>query len=175
MNIDELVDREEIREAMAQYARGIDRQDADLVRDAYWPDGWDAHGSHEGTPEEFVAFVQEHWPAFRMQHIFGQHRIEVAGSRANVETHFVAHHRLLETGVEYLLGGRYNDRFEKRDGVWKVRHRVVVFDWRKQWETSETDVEKLALFPQRNLGATNGDYSWELFGTAPDATDGPWA
>src|SRR6476661_8120704 len=120
MTIEELLDREAIREAMAQYARGIDRQDADLVTAAYWPDGWDAHGSHEGTPEQFVEFVQTYWPTFRMQHIFGQHHMVIAGPIAHVETHFVAHHRLLQEGVEYLLGGRYNDKFEKRDGQWKV-------------------------------------------------------
>ena len=175
MSIDELLDREAIREAMAQYARGIDRQDADLVRDAYWPDGWDAHGSHEGTPEEFVAFVQRNWPQFRMQHIFGQHHIELMGARAHVETHFVAHHRLLDSGVEYVLGGRYNDRFEKRDGMWKVRHRVVVFDWRKQWITEALDEQKLDLFAPRNRGGTENDYSWQLFGATSDLSQAPWA
>ncbi|WP_052336983.1 nuclear transport factor 2 family protein [Nocardioides alkalitolerans] len=175
MTIDELLDREAIREAMAQYARGIDRQDADLVRDAYWPEGWDAHGSHEGTPAQFVEFVQANWPLFRMQHVFGQHHIELAGTRANVETQFVAHHRLLEQGIEYVLGGRYNDRFEKRGNVWRVLHRVVVFDWRRQWSSAEGDEEKMSALPDRNRGGTANDYSWELFRSAPDASTGPWA
>ena len=102
-----------------------------------------------------------------MQHLFGQHHIELEGVRANVETHFVAHHRLLEQGVEYLLGGRYNDRFEKRGGVWKVLHRVVVFDWRRQWNSADVDEEKLSAFPRRNRGGTANDYSWELFRSRP--------
>jgi hypothetical protein len=80
----------------------------------------------------------------------------------------MAHHRMLEQGSEYVLGGRYNDRFEKRDGVWKVLKRVVVFDWRRQWQSSEADASHLAAFPVVNRGGTSEDYSWELFRTISD-------
>jgi hypothetical protein len=164
MTIDDLLDTEAIRQALAAYARGMDRQDSDLLLSAYWPDAWDAHGSHEGSPQAFAEFCQRHWPVLRMQHLMGQSYIELAGAFANVETYFVAHQRLVDGSGEYVLGGRYNDRFEKRDGVWKVLHRVVVFDWRKQWDHSEADASKLANYPEINRGATSEDYTWELFG-----------
>ena len=163
MTLEDLLDIEAIRQALASYARGIDRQDHDLVLSAYWPDGWDAHGSHEGSPQAFAEFVRRHWAIFRMQHFFGQSRIELDGSFANVESYFTAHHRLVEENREYVLGGRYNDRFEKRDGMWKVLDRVVVFDWRKQWDTTDVDKIKLGAFPGRNRGGTTDDYSFELF------------
>ena len=29
------------------------------------------------------------------------------------------------------FGGRYVDRFERRDGTWKIAHRAVVHEWDK--------------------------------------------
>ncbi|MFD2577624.1 nuclear transport factor 2 family protein [Novosphingobium colocasiae] len=113
MNIDSLIDMELIRQSLASYARGIDRQDLELVLGAYWPDGWDAHGTHEGTPAEFGAFVSRQWPMLRMQHLLGQSHIELDGKFANVETYFFAHQHLVEGGSEWVIAGRYDDRFEK--------------------------------------------------------------
>ena len=31
--------------------------------------------------------------------------------------------------VKIAIGGRYFDRYEKRDGCWKFMHRAVVADW----------------------------------------------
>ena len=28
-----------------------------------------------------------------------------------------------------VVGGRYLDRFERRDGQWKIAHRLYVMDW----------------------------------------------
>ncbi|GGZ16371.1 nuclear transport factor 2 family protein [Novosphingobium colocasiae] len=167
MNIDSLIDMELIRQSLASYARGIDRQDLELVLGAYWPDGWDAHGTHEGTPAEFGAFVSRQWPMLRMQHLLGQSHIELDGKFANVETYFFAHQHLVEGGSEWVIAGRYDDRFEKRGEDWKVLHRVVVFDWRKEWALSEVDVEKLDALPNHNRGATHSDYSWDLFASKP--------
>src|SRR3546814_15573870 len=30
---------------------------------------------------------------------------------------------------DVLIGGRYFDKYEKRDGVWKFSHRSIVADW----------------------------------------------
>lgn len=167
MNVDNLIDMELIRQSLARYARGIDRQDFDLVMDAYWPEGWDSHGSHEGTPAEFGAFVRRTWPLLRMQHLLGQSHIELEGRFANVETYFFAHQHVVEGGGEYIVAGRYDDRFEKRGDAWKVLHRVVVFDWRKEWTHSEADAKKLDALPNHNRGATSLDYSWDLFASKP--------
>jgi hypothetical protein len=150
VNVDELCDIESIRQSLARYARGVDRQDLGLVLDAYWPDGWDSHGAHDGTPAEFGEFLARSWPHLVMQHTLGQSLIEVQGTTAHVETYFIAHHRLADGSGEYLVGGRYNDRFEKRDGSWRVLHRVVVFDWRKSWETQDADAVRQASLPAQN-------------------------
>src|SRR5688500_2206001 len=105
VTLDDLLDREAIRQALAAYARGMDRQDFDLVLSAYGPDGWDSHRSQDGTPREFAEYCQKHWPLLQMEHLMGQSYIELTGAFANVETYFVAHQRLVDGGGEYVLGG----------------------------------------------------------------------
>jgi len=39
-----LVDKDQIRDLMSRYARGVDRGDWDLVRDTYHTDATDDHG-----------------------------------------------------------------------------------------------------------------------------------
>jgi hypothetical protein len=60
---------------------------------------------------------------------------------AFAETYFTAHHRQRQIGdklagatacdteMDYFVGGRYVDRFEKRKGVWKITHRTGMTDW----------------------------------------------
>lgn len=75
--------------------------------------------------------------------------VEVDGDTAYSEAYFVAYHRFnkvtlfglpviedrgtggVDSGREYklTLGGRYVDRFERRQGVWKIANRVVAYEW----------------------------------------------
>ncbi len=41
----ELLDRDEIRQVMMRYARGLDRLDFELTRSCYWDDATEDHGS----------------------------------------------------------------------------------------------------------------------------------
>ena len=34
-----------------------------------------------------------------------------------------------DTEMDYFVGGRYIDRFEKRAGKWKITHRTGMTDW----------------------------------------------
>ncbi|MEJ2408813.1 MAG: nuclear transport factor 2 family protein [Novosphingobium sp.] len=53
--IEELTDREAIRECLYRYARGVDRLDADMVRSAYRPDCIDEHMGFAGNTGAFIA------------------------------------------------------------------------------------------------------------------------
>ena len=46
--IDELLAKQEIRDALMRYSRGIDLLDPDLVKSAYHPDAYDDHGTFKG-------------------------------------------------------------------------------------------------------------------------------
>ena len=129
----EILDRYEIEQVLRRYCRGVDRGDAELIRSVYHPDAMDDHGGLKGLGVDFadrvVVILNERAQA--TMHNMHQVNIETNGDAASVETYFTAYHRVLEDGATVLetFGGRYVDRFEKRDGQWKIADRVVVYDW----------------------------------------------
>ncbi|MDA3039202.1 MAG: nuclear transport factor 2 family protein [Actinomycetota bacterium] len=136
LTMDDLLAKEEIREVLYRYARGVDRMDFDLVSSCYHPDAYDDHGSFQGDVPGFIAFCRSFLPRFLVtQHFMGNMLIEVSGDVARTETYAVAYHRkeLADgTGLDDVFGIRYVDRFEKRDdGAWLIAHRVVATEWRR--------------------------------------------
>lgn len=130
-----LLARQEIADVIYRYARGIDRMDFDLVRSCYHADAYDDHGSMKGTVEEFIAAAASFLTRWTVtQHFMGNMLIEVDGERARAETYAVAYHRREDAegnGKDDVMGIRYVDRFERRDGAWKIAHRVVATEWRR--------------------------------------------
>jgi ketosteroid isomerase-like protein len=127
-----LLDREAIREAMARYCRGIDRLDVDLIKSAYHPDAFDDHGPFKGTRDGFVEWIV---PFLRREYVTTSHHlttqsIEVQGDVAHVETYaiVVQEKHAGQDILQLIANSRYVDRFEKRDGDWRIAHRVVVTD-----------------------------------------------
>jgi ketosteroid isomerase-like protein len=127
-----LQDREAIREAMARYCRGIDRLDADLIKSAYHPDAFDDHGPFKGKRDDFVEWII---PFLRREYVRSSHHlttqsIEVQGDVAHAETYaIVVEEKQAGDDIHQLIANsRYIDRFEKRDGDWRIAHRVVVTD-----------------------------------------------
>jgi len=130
-----LADRIAIQDCLVRYCRGIDRLDEDLLRSVYWEDSYDDHGSYKGNGYEFAGFVV---PALRKGYALTHHSIlnssiELDGDVAHGETYVHAYH-LSHPDAEgartvFLFMGRYVDRLEKRNGEWRLAHRVVVFDW----------------------------------------------
>jgi hypothetical protein len=130
--LQQLIDCENIRTCLARYCRGVDRADADLVRSAYWPDVDANQLDFRGDCEAFIAWC---FPSVAkmdfMSHQIGNVLIELDGDSADVQAQFTSYRRVAaEGGLKgYLGGGRYLDRFARRDGVWKIAKRLVVVDW----------------------------------------------
>jgi hypothetical protein len=140
--LQELLDREAIRDCLYRYCRGIDRADEEALRSAYWPDGTDSHGAYSGSATGFVevALKQLRGGSGRMVHMIGNILIELRGEVAAVESYFLAFQEERDgegAARETLLCGRYVDRFEKRAGEWRVAARTVTYDWQRQMPLSE--------------------------------------
>ncbi|MCD9624004.1 nuclear transport factor 2 family protein [Rhabdothermincola salaria] len=135
MDLDELLAREEIRDVVKRLARGTDRLDEELMASSYHPDGYDDHNSFRGTGTEFARWVVEVLPHFAATHHFigDPHFRSIEGDVAQVDTYCIAHHlsRPDDDGraTDMILALRYVDRFERRDGSWRIAHRVCAFDW----------------------------------------------
>ncbi|MGE3621695.1 MAG: nuclear transport factor 2 family protein [Acidimicrobiia bacterium] len=139
----DLHDREAIRHLLNLYCRAFDRQDWDLVRAVYWPDAYDDHGAYKGGIEGLIEYAADVMSrAEANQHTLGTSIIEVEGDEAHCESYFVGRTlRKPEPDGRQLLTemyGRYVDRFEKRDGEWRIAHRVCVLDMRDQREQQLT-------------------------------------
>lgn len=153
----ELLDREAIRDCIYRYCRGIDRADEAALRSSYWEDAHDRHGAYDGPAEGFISHalkIFEGGP--RNVHQVSNILIEFAGPRvAAVESYFNALQRGPDSnGVvrQFLLAGRYCDRFEKRNGEWRVARRTVVYDWVDEQTPPEAD-ETTRFGSRRPIGA----------------------
>jgi hypothetical protein len=127
----ELAHREAIREVLATHSRGLDRNEAGLLKSAYWPEAEVDYGSFRGKAHQFADLVG---PALAgayelTQHLLGQVFIVLEADRASAETYVYARHLLHGAEQELAFAGRYLDQLELRNGCWKIIHRQVVMDW----------------------------------------------
>ena len=123
-----------IRRRLLEYCRGIDRCDAALVAAVYHPDGTDDHGSFQGLGSEFAVYATQSLArhALATSHVIGDSLFDwVDAATVDVETQVLATHRCAGDDGEYLerFGGRYFDRFEQRDGDWRIAERKLTWEW----------------------------------------------
>lgn len=128
--VQRLLDKEEIREALLRYTRGIDRHDEALLTAAYHPDAIDDHGAFIGGPADFAEYANrvhgENWVCH--QHFVTNQTIDLGGDEAHCESYFLAVLRRSE-GVCDLVGGRYVDRLERREDGWAIAARACLVEW----------------------------------------------
>ena len=133
-SIEAVADRAEIYAVLVRYARGVDRRDPEMIRSTYHPDAFDDHGAYQGDLDGFIDFVAKQvWSRFRTtMHKLGQALIEIDGDEATAETYAVCHHVVAEGGrdvADSVMGIRYLDRFERRDGAWRIARRALRWEW----------------------------------------------
>jgi hypothetical protein len=135
--VQRLLDEREIEAVLVNYCRGVDRLDAELLRSVYHPDAIDNHGAtFRGNAHEFVDVIIERLSrASRTLHTIGNVTIDIRGDHAWVESYFLVYHHedranptplMNPAGTDLLAAGRYVDKFEKRDGAWKILRRDVL-------------------------------------------------
>lgn len=164
MTIEDILAHVEIKQVLATYCRGVDRHDRSLIKSVYHPDALDHHTIFDGLGTDFADFIVDRYEASGE---FGQHNlttiyIELHGDVANVESYFIVFHNRPVNGQKALLstGGRYLDRFEKRDGAWRIADRLVMLEWSRRNLPGEP-WERAAAFI--SVGGENEDPSYELF------------
>lgn len=133
-DIDVIQAERAIQRVLTQYARGVDRCDEALLRECYWPDSTDDHGSFKGNGHDFAAWVVGLLAKVftSTQHSLSNTRIELGldDDLARVESYVVARHVTRGEAPQLVeAGARYLDRFSRRDGEWRISRRVVVMDW----------------------------------------------
>jgi hypothetical protein len=154
----ELRVKERLHDLEVAYCRGIDRRDAALLKSIYFDDAFIRLGNmKEGGVEEWVSWiVDEFKPQFEnTTHYLLNEWYQVRGSYAEGETHRLSYHRYPGSSREVIAASRTFNKYEERDGVWRISFREVIRDW-----IAERPVDK-ELF--------TGGFAMEL--SMPDASD----
>jgi SnoaL-like domain len=169
----EVADRQEIEQVVRRYCRAIDRLDVELLKSVYHPDATDSHGNFTGNAHDFADFIIEELRGTVSYgfHTITQSIIDIGGDSAAAESTYFGYHRIppgwdsissyfgktyaseaktagtLSREHEYVCGGRYVDRFERRSGSWKIAKRIITNEWRQTGPALGDQTEgKLAAF-----------------------------
>ena len=133
--LQELLDHHAIRKTLAEYCHACDRGDEAMMADCYTgADSWDDHGLVKASGPEYAKIMigRVLQRTVAAAHILGQSLIRVEGDSAGVETFFIGFFRVAGEADEPArmnqLIGRFVDKFERIEGIWKIRHRTCVRD-----------------------------------------------
>lgn len=131
--ISELYAREAIRDALFRYCRAVDRADEAALHDSYWPDATDRHGIASGPVRNFFDWASKALKTTETSvHQIHNILMEFREGGCWVESYFSAFDGRDDSDGNMQLNslkGRYVDWFVEREGIWKIKDRVVVFDW----------------------------------------------
>ena len=180
-----IADRLQIQHVMAQWCRAVDRLDYDGMHAVFHPDAIDTHGAYNGGIDGLVAWIRDrHSNIPFSMHAVSNMLIEFAGpDLALVETYVRTTQRYPadardkldqlaggragegEGGMDLMTCSRYVDRFERRDGHWRIAARTLVADWKQfvpvpahlpeppaGWATGRRDAQDFIYRERRALG-----------------------
>ena len=163
--LDEVHSRLAIQELSARYMRGLDRLDKELLQSVFHEDASTDYGFYKGPAAQFVDFAHQALNDHASNHhMIGQILIGFEDENtAYGEVYFQAYHRLVieDEDTELFVSGRYSDRYERRDGTWKIAHRAEVNDW------TQADPPRDRYFrdsPEQLRGGRGDDYSKDYVG-----------
>lgn len=146
-----IADRMQIQDCIHRWCRAVDRLDYEGMRASFHPDAVDRHGAFDGDIDGLVEWIRARHAAIPFSmHAVSNMLVEFAGpDRALVETYVRTTQRYpaeARQALDQLAGGRagngdgamdlltcsrYVDRFERRDGHWKIALRTLVADWKQ--------------------------------------------
>jgi hypothetical protein len=125
-----LKDRSDIYDCIARHARGHDRHDVALITSTYHDDGVDEHGYAVNPGPEYAAWANAQHAASSASHLHNitTHVCELDGDVANCESYVMVVLLGPDAKSTTIMNGRYVDRLEKRDGVWRIAVRRSTVD-----------------------------------------------
>jgi len=169
-----IADRMQIQDCIYRWCRAVDRLDYEGMRASFHPDAVDKHGAFDGDINGLVEWIRARHAAIPFSmHAVSNMLIEFAGpDRALVETYVRTTQRYpaeARAALDQLAGGRagsgdgamdlltcsrYVDRFERRDGEWKIALRTLVADWKQFVEVPQGQPKPPA---SQEVGRRNDD------------------
>ena len=128
--LERLADRQDILDCLTRFSRAMDRFDRDLFMSAFHPDATIAAGSFVGGPIELYDWSTALHEAGQVatHHNLLNLTCEIEGDTAHTETYYLFVGRNRDE-TNWIAGGRYIDRLERRAGAWKIALRTNAIEW----------------------------------------------
>jgi len=128
--LEKLLDRQDILDCLTRFSRGMDRFDRDLFLSAFHADATIAAGNFVGGPVQLYdwASAMHEQGQIATHHNMLNHSCEIDGEVAHTETYYLFAARNRDES-NWIAGGRYVDRLERRDGEWKIALRTNAIEW----------------------------------------------
>jgi hypothetical protein len=125
-----LKDRTAIMDCIANHARGHDRHDVDLLTAAYASDGVDEHGAAINPGPAYATWANAIHAATSRAHTHNitTHTCEIDADVAHCESYVLVALLTPDASVATVMSGRYIDRLERREGVWRIALRRSTVD-----------------------------------------------
>jgi hypothetical protein len=153
-DIAELAARAEIADAVNRFCHAVDRHRWELMDEVFHEDATSRFLDKVRPWREMVDGARVSMGALgATHHQTGNMLIALEGETAHVETYVTAYHRVpsgapagfwdgREDEYEGIAGGRYVDRFERRDGRWKIAERQTLVEWRNDQPLREGSLSR---------------------------------
>jgi hypothetical protein len=128
--LEELLDRQDIFDCLVRFSRGMDRFDRELFLSAFHSDAVIAAGPFVGGPVELYDWASSLHEQGQVatHHNLLNHSCDIDGDVAHTETYYLFIGRNRDD-TNWIAGGRYIDRLERRDGTWKIALRTNAIEW----------------------------------------------
>jgi SnoaL-like domain len=130
VRLERLLDRQDILDCLTRFSRGMDRFDRDLFLSAFHADAVIAAGTFVGGPialYDWASAMHQHGQT-ATHHNMLNHTCDIDGDVAHTETYFLFAARNRDE-TNWMAGGRYIDRLERRASLWKIALRTNVIEW----------------------------------------------
>ena len=128
--LEQLLDRQDILDCLIRFSRGMDRFDRELFLSAFHSDAVIAAGPFVGGPVALYDWASKlhEQGQHATHHNLLNHTCDIDGDVAHTETYYLFVGRNRDE-TNWIAGGRYIDRLERRDGVWKIALRTNAIEW----------------------------------------------
>lgn len=130
---DRVTDHLALQHTLARYCRAVDRMDLELLRSCFAPGArLDFSGLYDGDIDGFADWLITNLGNYAFTvHALSNVYLEVDGDHAAGESYVTALHGETLDGSRdpFRSGGRYLDRFERRDGQWLITERTALVVW----------------------------------------------
>jgi SnoaL-like domain len=128
--LEQLLDRQDILDCQVRFSRGMDRFDRELFLSAFHADAVIAAGPFVGGPValyDWASKLHDHGQS-ATHHNLLNHTCDIDGDVAHTETYYLFVGRNRDE-TNWIAGGRYIDRLERRAGAWKIALRTNAIEW----------------------------------------------